>query len=573
MPVDPGADRLSWILALALGFLALSLYARTFSFDFVQLDDARYVWQNSYLANGLTPEFLRFSWSFSPEAIYQGVSNWHPLTWLSYGLDVSLFGVDSGAMHRTNAILHALNGVLVFFLFSRTTRAPLASALVASLFIVHPLHVEAVAWIAERKEVLSTAFGLLACHAWVGFVRARPGQHATVWLAFALVAHAASLLSKPMWVTLPFLLLALDVWPLRRNQVPIARRLTEKLPFVGVSLASGLVTLFAQRDALNAASSIPLASRIANVPLALVEYLRLTIWPIDLSILYPHPYLPGGHPPGLVEWAIVCIVLASLITLAWLTRREPIVASGLAWFVISLGPVVGLIQVGEQAYADRYTYVALVGPFAAAVFFSRAWLQSRPVPIRLLVAGLALFAVCALTTRAYDQTGVWRDTVSLYESARESTPNSVHVRFNLGNRLMDLGREAEAIAEYEMAAELRPDWADPLTNLAWLLATTSDKTLVDGERAVALSSTALARQPNNANTLDTLAAAYAAAGDFTAAVETARQAVDRARKDGHPGRARDYARRAQLFSRSQRFVVPREAPAESGRSSSSPSST
>ena len=306
----------------------VAVYGQTIHFDFVRYDDYRYVLENRWLADGLTLDFLRFSTSFSPAAIHQGVSNWHPLTWLSYGLDVSLFGVNPGAMHGVNVAIHVVNALLVFALFDRTTRSPIASACIAGLFALHPLHVEAVAWIAERKELLAALFGLLACHAWVGFAT-RGGR---LRYCAALACAALSLLAKPMWVTLPFLLLALDHWPLRRQMTDVRRLLLEKVPFLALSIVSALITLRVQEGALDAASAVPLWGRLLNAVVAPIRYLVLTARPVELSVIYPHPYLPGGKPPSTLEWLGVGLAWLALATMVWRARDRGYVVMGVAWF-------------------------------------------------------------------------------------------------------------------------------------------------------------------------------------------------------------------------------------------------
>jgi tetratricopeptide (TPR) repeat protein len=553
---------MTWLrfgLAVLLILAIIAVFGDSVHFDFVHYDDHRYVLRNRFLADGLSLDFLRFSLSFDPVAIYQGVSNWHPLTWLSYGLDVTLFGVDPGAMHAVNIGYHTINSLLVYALFDRTTRAPVASACIAALFAIHPLHVEAVVWIAERKELVAAFFGLLACHAWIDYAT-RGGR---LRYSGVLFLAALSLLAKPMWVTLPFLLLALDHWPLGRGAEGPRRLLVEKLPFFVLSLLSSIVTLYAQQNAAVIAGTVPLTGRILNAIAAPIDYLRLTAWPMDLSVIYPHPYLPGGTPPTAIEWFGVAVGWLGIATITWWARNRGYVVFGLAWFLISLVPVIGIIQMGEQAIADRYTYVSLIGIFALVTLGLRDVLENRGVSFRVVSASLVAAGFLGLGLRCAEQVGAWRDSITLFEHSVRATPDSATVRFKLGNRLLEAGREEDSIAQLEAARTLRPNWVAPTTNLAWLLATTDDARLADPTRAVALSLEVTHDEGNDANALDTLAAAYAAAGNFARAETVARRAVAIARAEEKRGSARIYEERRRLYAAGKRYVEPIR-PEESG---------
>ena len=548
-------------LGVGLVVGTVAIYGITAHFDFLHFDDRRYVVTNPWIADGLTTESFR--WAFS--TFY--FSNWHPLTWLSYLLDVSLFGVVPGPFHAVNVAFHVANTLLVFALFDRATRAPWPSAAVAALFAWHPLHVEPVAWVAERKELVAAFFGLLACLAWMSFAR-RGGlrRYAATALCMAL-----SLLAKPMWVTLPLLLLALDHWPLQRLRAAPARRLAEKIPLLALSLLSSAMTLAAQAGALETGSEVPFAGRFANAIVSPLRYLAKTFWPSDLSVLYPHPYFPGGTPFGAGELSGALLMLLTLSACAlWL---RPYLAAGWAWFLLALLPVLGLIQVGEQAMADRYSYVPLLGIFFGVAFgVEEAIARLREHHPRAAKAAIAacLVLLGLYAGRSFHQVGAWRDTITLYERSIASTPNSTVLRMNLGNRLLDVGREREAIAHYEAARRLRPGWESPGLSLAWLLATTDDPALFAPQRGLEVALEVIeSLGESDPNALDTLAAAYAATGSHTQAEEVARRAVQIALAAGRLHDARAYETRRQLYAAGSAYREPLR-PGESPSSSSAP---
>ncbi|MGH9361727.1 MAG: tetratricopeptide repeat protein, partial [Thermoanaerobaculia bacterium] len=355
---------------LGLALLTVLVFAPVVRHDFVSLDDPAYVTGNAQVRRGLTAEGFRWAWG------NEVAGNWHPLTMLSHMLDAELHGLDPGGHHLTSLLLHAANAVLLFVLLRRLTGAAGRSAAVAALFAVHPLHVESVAWIAERKDVLSAFFFFLALLAWSGYAR-RPSS----WrYLLALLAFALGLLAKPMVVTLPLVLLLLDVWPLGRLPLAAAaerRRalgplLREKLPFVLLALGAAAVALVTQREAMSPLAALSLGRRIANALLAYAAYLSDTVWPRGLAVFYP---LPGALPAWRVALAAVLLAALTALALARL-HRSPWLAVGWLWFVGMLLPVIGLLQVGSQARADRYTYLPSIGLFVALV-----WEVAARVPI------------------------------------------------------------------------------------------------------------------------------------------------------------------------------------------------
>jgi tetratricopeptide (TPR) repeat protein len=468
--------------ALLLAGATLAAFSPVLSAGFVIYDDERYVLRNPHVHAGL-------SWETLCWALTSGyASNWHPLTWLSHMLDWRLFGAAAWGHHLTSLLLHVANAVLLFVLLDRATGATGRSAFAAALFALHPLHVESVAWVAERKDVLSTLLWLLAVAAYVRWTRA--GGWARYLLAAAL--FAAGLAAKPMLVTLPVTLLLLDFWPLARWPVRgpgggawrgAARLLGEKVPLLALSAASAAVTLAVQASgpAVGSLQEFPLGDRTANALVACVAYLGKTAWPLALAVFYPHSgaSLPVWKP------AAAAALLATVTLLAVrLRRRRPYLLAGWLWYLVTLLPVIGLVQVGEQAMADRYTYVPLIGIFVAA-----AWGIPDALAALLAAAGKgrdqaadpghaarwalpaaagAVLLALALLTRA--QAATWKSSVALFGHALAVTEGNYLAHLDLGTALSREGRRDEALAHYEAAARLRPDDAQIQYNLGVALA-------------------------------------------------------------------------------------------------------
>ncbi len=476
---------------LALCALVWLAFGATLTSPFLGYDDPKYVTSNEVVREGLSWSGVR--WAFTSGH----AANWHPLTWLSHMLDVSLFGLDVRGHHATSLLLHAFNAVLVFFLLRVATGAGGASLLVAALFAVHPTRLESVVWISERKDVLSAFLGLLALAAWLRWTRrGRPPFY-----ALAVILHGASLMAKPMLVTLPVLLLLLDYWPLDRlrGRAALGARIREKWPFFALSAVSGLITFVVQRSggAVRDLQAFPLSERLANAPLAVGAYLVDFVWPGPRSIFYP-------HPGSTVSWsaAAAVTVLLVLVTAVLAQRRSrlPYAFAGWGWFLIALLPVLGILQVGLQARADRYTYLPYLGLFVAVVFGSRAGASRWGVgPAPLGLVALALVAATALTTRA--QSAHWKDERTLFEHAKAVTgPNAVAeqalgaaalragqleaaerhfraalrlapaqtgARLGFGRVLAMTGRIDEAAAAYEAVLAQAPGYVEAFNNLAY----------------------------------------------------------------------------------------------------------
>lgn len=438
----PGSRQIELLIAAALALGTLALYARVGGYDFIWFDDNRYVVENRQVLSGLTLEGLR--WAFTATH----ASNWHPLTWLSHMLDVQIFGLNAGAHHLVNAALHAVNAALVYAVLRRLTGLRGRSLCVALLFAVHPLHVESVAWVAERKDLLSTLFGLLSLWAWAAYVR-RPR-----WHGYALVAlcFALSLLAKPMWVTLPAILLVLDFWPFARGL-----RVVEKLPLLALSLASSAATALAQRSSITDLS-LPIALRLENVAVAYARYVAKTFWPWPLSLHYPYP--TGGIPGWQVGAAVVLLAAITLVA-ARRARTAPWILAGWLWFLGTLVPVIGIVQVGTQSMADRYTYLPLLGLFIAVVWTVAEAFPRGAVP----VAAAASAALCAVTSV---QLSYWSGSERLFRRGSVVEPEDATLHAALSDWLRHTGRLEEALFEQSEAARLDPHRPALWNNLAAL---------------------------------------------------------------------------------------------------------
>ncbi|HEY6913000.1 MAG TPA: tetratricopeptide repeat protein [Myxococcales bacterium] len=435
-------------IALALVALVALVYWPVAGHGFVAYDDPKYVYENPMVQKGLG--LAGAAWAFTS---FHG-SNWHPLTWLSHMLDVQVFGMSPGAHHVVNAALHALDAVLLFAVLARLTNSRWRSALVAALFAAHPLHVESVAWIAERKDVLSAA--LFFCTLLAYEREARSGDRR--WRIVTAAAFAAGLLAKPMLVTVPVILLVLDFWPLSRlrTRPDLWLRTREKLPLFALSAASCAVTIVAQDrgGALIGVDDLAPAARVANAIVAAALYLWRAIWPSHLAVFYPHPGL------ALPAWqvAVAAAALTALIAAAvWQRRERPFLLAGVAWYLVALSPVIGIVQVGMQAMADRYTYIPLIG-----IFVAFAWSLPRARPAWIAAGSSALVLAAAVAARA--QVAVWRSSTTLFQHAVDAVPGNWLAYKNLGVEQFQADDTAAAAASFETALRLRPGdpdlWAD-----------------------------------------------------------------------------------------------------------------
>ena len=487
-----------WIYLL-LAAAILIVYGQVLHFDFVTYDDPDYVTANPHVQAGLT--WAGIAWAFRTSF----AGNWFPLTWLSHMLDASLFGLDSGWHHFTNVCLHALSTLLWFALLKRLTGSRWRSALVAFLFALHPLHVESVAWVAERKDVLSGLFWVLTLWAYAGYTdRPRPLRYALTLFLFCL-----GLMAKPMLVTLPAVLLLLDRWPLHRGT-----KILEKIPFFAASLAVSLVTVLVHKEvgATASLSLIPPLVRFENSLVSYVAYFLQTLWPADLAVFYPYP--TGSL---LLPAVIAGIVLAAATV--WVIRafpRQPYLTVGWFWYLITLLPVIGLIQVGAQARADRYTYIPMVGLAIALVWGVSDALDRWP-RIQITAAAALCLACLALTWR---QLQYWRDSIALYRHAIDVTSENYVARFNLAVVLEKRGDRAEAVSQLRETVRIRPRFAPAHSALGQLLAEQGhpEQALPELQTALSLNPDLPGVQVRLGSVLGTLGRTEEAAAAFSEAI-------------------------------------------------------
>jgi protein O-mannosyl-transferase len=456
------------LLCLLLAAVVLMFYSPVTHNGFINYDDDGYITANPHVRSGLT--WATVKWAFT--TYDQG--NWHPLTWLSHALDCELFGLNPAGPHDMNVMLHAANAVLLFLLLLSSTGFRWRSLMVAALFALHPINVESVAWAAERKNVLSMLFFLFALHAYVWYTR-RPGlgPYAAVAFFFAL-----ALLSKPQVIALPFLLLLWDYWPLGRIGAPVVPGPTaqgekvpglssrwlvfEKLPLLLLSAASAVITMKAQEAglAVQTFSQYSPLLRLETGVVSYVRYLEKALWPSKLVALYPHP--TKLYPAWQAGAAVVLLLLITALVIRARDRRY--LAVGWLWFLGSLVPMIGLVQVGFQAMADRYAYIPFIGLFLAITWLAADWAQARQISGRWL----AIPAVCcllALGTLTYRQAGYWHDSSSFWLRTLALTRDNYVAQTNLGEFLLNQGRTEEAAAQFRSALDIRPDGLTANLNL------------------------------------------------------------------------------------------------------------
>jgi protein O-mannosyl-transferase len=439
-----------FLICLGLVAVTWTVFGQTLTHDFVNFDDHVYVYENPLVIRGLSTEGIIGAFG------HTHARNWHPLTTLSHMLDCQLYGLNAGGHHFTNVILHSISVLLLFLVLKRMTDALWQSAFVAALFAIHPLHVESVAWIAERKDVLSAVFFMLTLAAYVRYAR---GPSARRYLLVALL-FAFGLMSKPMLVTLPFVLLLLDYWPLGRIEGQkseignrLQRLITEKLPLFALSALSCIATLFAQRQGPTAIDQLPLLWRLENTFVTYVTYIWQMLWPVRLAVFYPHP---NDRLP-LVEVTVAIALLAGISLLViYLRRTKPYLVAGWFWYLGMLVPVIGLIQVGEQAHADRYTYLPQIGLYIMIAWtFGDLLLESTPGIRRALVGLVATIAIVSLGVRALGQASYWKNSETLWNHTLAVTGENDVAHNNLGFLLLRRGELDKAISEFQAALDIR----------------------------------------------------------------------------------------------------------------------
>ena len=605
-------------ICIFLAAITWLVFGQTLHHEFVNYDDGEYVLKNSQVTRGLT--FEGIVWAFT----HVHSSNWHPLSWISHMLDCQFYGLNPGGHHLTNVLLHAATAILLFLVLRQMTGSSWRSAFVAAVFAIHPLRVESVAWVAERKDVLSGLFFMLTIGAYVRYARApwSPFRYGLVVLLFA-----AGLMCKPMLVTLPFVLLLLDYWPLNRfaalegqgrEHPPLRPRLIlEKLPLLGLSLASCAVTLFAQRGSMAPVARISLPLRLGNAIISYTDYLRQMFWPSDLAALYPWEAARLG-----VSNIVPSIVLLAGVSVAlFVLRRRRYLVTGWLWYLVMLGPVIGILQVGNQARADRYTYLPQIGLYLlltwGAADLCAGWRHRRVV-----LTSLSSIIVVVLIFSARAQASYWQDSETLWshalacttdniiaegnlgqacstkgkkreamiyfqnslriapnqapihsslgvfflemgrvneslahlQTALEIEPKFADAHYNLGNTYLQMGQAKEALLHYKRAFEIDPNDTQALNNMAWILATWPDALTRDGAKAVESAERADSlTRAESPVASATLAAAYAEAGRFAEAVKTGQRALRLATAEGNTERADSIRAQIEVYQAGAAF--------------------
>src|SRR5436189_647825 len=455
----------SWVtdflVCLVLVAVTWAVFGQTLGHDFVNFDDHVYVYENPLVIRGLSMEGIIGAFT------HTHARNWHPLTTLSHMLDCQLYGLKAGGHHLTNVILHTISVLLLFLLLKQTTGALWRSAFVAVLFAIHPLHVESVAWIAERKDVLSAVFFMLTLAAYARYARA---PSAARYLLVALLS-AFGLMSKPMLVTLPFVLLLLDYWPLGRirghksdvsGHENLVMLVVEKIPLVGLSAVSSVVTFLAQRGAIGWTEQLPVLARINNAVVTYVVYMWQMLWPVKLAVFYPHP--ENRLPLSEIILALAILIAATAAAFV-LRKKGPYLVTGWLWYLGMLVPVIGLVQVGWQGHADRYTYLPQIGLYVLLIW-TVADLTARWRRQREILSASAAVSISVLSWRAWIQTSYWRDSETLFTHALAVTSNNDVAENNLGIVFLRKGNLDETISLLQAAVDLRPENSPAHENLA-----------------------------------------------------------------------------------------------------------
>jgi protein O-mannosyl-transferase len=446
-------------VCICLAVLTWVVFGQTLWHDFINYDDPRYVYENTKITGGLSISGI--AWAFT----HIHSMNWHPVTTISHMLDCQLYGLKAGNHHFTNVLLHSVAVILLFLALQQMTGAFWRSAFVAAVFAIHPLRVESVAWIAERKDVLSGVFFMLTLLAYVHYTRAPSlGRYATVALAFVL-----GLMSKPMLVTLPFVLLVLDYWPLGRMRGrtqddghQLLMRVLEKIPMIAISAVSSIVTFVAQKGAVGWTEQLPVTSRMNNAAVSYVTYIWQMFWPVHLAVFYPHP--ENRLPLWEIISSLFLLICITAVAIA-LRRQQPYLITGWLWYLGMLVPVIGLVQVGWQGHADRYTYLPQIGLYIAVTWavvdMTAFWRNQRTV-----LTAAAILTIGALSWDALVQTKYWRDSETLFRQALAVTTNNDVAENNLGIVFLQQGKLDEAISLLQAAVDLRPDNSPAHENLA-----------------------------------------------------------------------------------------------------------
>jgi len=557
-------------VCIALAGITWFVFGQTRTYPFVNFDDPEYVYEVPEINHGLTVQGLAWAFTHLPSP------NWYPLTNISHMLEAQLYGMRAGGYHLTNVLLHTLSAILLFFVLWKSTSSLWRSAFIAAVFAIHPLRVESVAWITERKDVLSGIFFMLTLSGYLAYAR-RP---TLIRYGIVFILLACGLMSKPMLVTTPFVLLLLDYWPLDRATDFRAwcRLIAEKIPLLALSAASCAVTVFAQTVAESSRAPLPLLLRLGNAGVSAMIYIGQMFWPIDLAVFYPrmHDQLDSW----LVMIPAALIIGISLIAIL-VRRRHPYVFVGWFWYLVMLTPVLGIVQAGLQGHADRFTYLPQIGLYLLVTWtvaeVTVGWAKQRE-----MLTSLATVVLVALASVAWIQTRYWRDSESLWshtiavtkdnvfahasladlllrrgrldeaafhcKEALKLQPRDANAHNNLGLALLQKGDESQAAAEFIETLQIDPNHMNAAANLAWILATSPDPSTRNGREAVELTARVLQRAGHpNAILLRTLAAAYAESGRYSEAINVAEQAFQLATAQRDSALAEELRRNINLY--------------------------
>jgi len=522
------------LICLFLSITTLIAFWQLKDNDFVNYDDYKYIVDNPHVKEGFDASTV--AWAFTN----YHVGHWHPLTWLSFILDYKLYGLNPSGYHLTNLFLHVINTLLLFLLFTGMTQAVWQSAAVAALFAIHPLHVESVAWVVERKDVLSTLFFILAMISYAGYVKRQKVQLYIV----TLLLFIFGLMCKPMLVTLPFVLLLLDYWPLRRfklgssdkvapsaeltsgkqsskkkktkkqtvevtvNYSSLPHLVKEKIPFFILSALSSLITVLAARHTMSDFELMPLGTRISNAVVSYVIYMWKMVWPQNLAVLYPYTDVLPLWEVLLAGLLLLCITGVAVHYM----KQAPYLIVGWLWFLGTLVPVIGLLQVGIQAYADRYTYIPLIGLFMILAWgiadISTNWRYRKII----LISACSLIFL-SLLVQARIQVGYWQNSITLFEHAVRAVDNNYLAHNNLGVALSDAGMYENAVKHYSEAIRIKPDYENAHFNLAHRLSSQGRT-----EEAIEHYSAAVYIRPDFTNAHNELGKLLASRGNFREAI-------------------------------------------------------
>ena len=509
--MDASSNRRSFLICLILGLITFAVFYQVHSFKFITYDDPYYVYKNPDIQSGITLESIK--WAFTTG----WTANWHPLTWLSYMLDWQLFDSNPAGYHVVNLIFHIINTLLVFIVLGQMTHSLWPSAFVAALFALHPLHVESVAWVSERKDVLSTFFWLLTIWAYSRYVN-KPGISRYLRIVIFL---ALGLMSKPMLVTLPFVLLLLDYWPLNRikSKHSLLRLFIEKIPLFVMVITSSVVTYLIQRKegAVTTFAMLPLKFRILNALVSYIGYIEKMFWPSRLAVFYPHV---GRNTSILYAIISAGLLLAATVLVIRFAKNHRYLVTGWFWYIGTLVPVIGIIQVGIQGMADRYSYITLTGLFII-IAWGMADLLAKWRYKKIVLASLALLIVSTISICTYNQLRYWRNTLTLFQHAIDVTKNNY------------------------MA----------MNELAWFLAVDPKITVYNPYRATQFAEDACKiTHYSDPGYLDTMAVAYAAAGDFSKAIEITEKALELYRSSNQEMLKKELESRLALYKAGKPYI-------------------